>query len=805
MEEQKYRPRPSWFLFVMGVIMPAISVTIEASTHICAGEFFDPIPTTGHLMLVVFVPLAQLQVWFAIRRGGPERLGLAGFLNAVVIGISVFYSIIYLTILPLALLAVIIGLGFLPLAPYFSLAGALLMRRHLKLNAATSTRKPFALSKLGLVTGVMFVTAVIGVIELPATLTRIGLQKANSSSPQTRAEGIRFLRAYGSKDALLRNCYNQTGMATDLIGYALSIENPVTPADAQKIYYRVTGETFDVSVPPKRVGGRVIPNDTVDFDRDQGGSRIRGKLKGLSLTNSKLDAAVDANGGVGYMEWTLVFQNDSNEQREARAEVQLPPGGVVSRLTLWVNGEEREAAFAGRSRVKQAYQQVAIREKRDPVLVTTAGRDRILVQCFPVPAYGGEMKIRFGISVPLTLKEPNRAQLLLPYFADRNFRISDDVYHALSVRSKTRLWPINKTLKTGPTGDGFVLSGSIQDEQLSQPGSSILLDRSEVKEMWSKDPFNKGFVVHQTVVERTPAHLQRIVVVVDTSATMLKWQSHLESAIKSLPREFDVKLVLADADMIDGENSFTNLLADGPGEIETVLRHANFVGGADNMPALLKAWDYAADKAGTNAIVWVHDPQRLLLRSSDELKQRWQNRPYGPILYSVQATRGADEIEKALDGIDEVKSVARTGALDIDLEYLFAHLTGRIKTYEFVRSSKKINETVQTSEAVETSDHLARLWANDEVARILAPRDASLEDEAITLAARYQLVTPVSGAVVLETEQQYRANGLEPVNAGTVPTIPEPEMVVLLIVAGAFCIWVAFMKYRRSGPGRCTV
>jgi len=38
-----------------------------------------------------------------------------------------------------------------------------------------------------------------------------------------------------------------------------------------------------------------------------------------------------------------------------------------------------------------------------------------------------------------------------------------------------------------------------------------------------------------------------------------------------------------------------------------------------------------------------------------------------------------------------------------------------------------------------------------------------------------------------------------------VPTIPEPEMVVLLIVAGAFMIWITYMKYRGSSRGRCTV
>jgi hypothetical protein len=92
---------------------------------------------------------------------------------------------------------------------------------------------------------------------------------------------------------------------------------------------------------------------------------------------------VDADGGVGYMEWTLIFRNDSDRQREARAEVQLPPGGVVSRLTLWVNGEEREAAFAGRGQVREAYQKVAIQQRRDPVLVTTAGRDRVLDPMLP--------------------------------------------------------------------------------------------------------------------------------------------------------------------------------------------------------------------------------------------------------------------------------------------------------------------------------------------------------------------------------------------------------------------------------------
>ena len=90
---------------------------------------------------------------------------------------------------------------------------------------------------------------------------------------------------------------------------------------------------------------------------------------------------------------------------------------------------------------------------------------------------------------------------------------------------------------------------------------------------------------------------------------------------------------------------------------------AEFEGGADNVPALLKAWELAAEKPGNNAIVWIHSPQLLQLESVEGLRQRWERRPYGPLLYSVQTKPGSDEIEKNLDGIHEVRTVPRVDRL----------------------------------------------------------------------------------------------------------------------------------------------
>ncbi len=85
--------------------------------------------------------------------------------------------------------------------------------------------------------------------------------------------------------------------------------------------------------------------------------------------------------------------------------------------------------------------------------------------------------------------------------------------------------------------------------------------------------------------------------------------------------------------------------------------------------------------------------------------------------------------------------------------------------------------------------HLARLRARDEVLRLAAARKFN---EAMHLAARYQLETAVIGAVVLETKAQYERAVLKPVEAATVPVVLEPETWMLMLLA--FATWSALRK-----------
>lgn len=770
-----------------GTLLPAISIGIEATTHMCAESFFDPIPTVWHLLLVLLVPLINFQLWLAVRKNRTERSALLGLAGAVACGISLFYTLVYLPLTPLAVIAIVFfGMGLLPLTPLIALIAGLVLRRQLRQIAPAG----FTLSLKGFALGLALTIVALILIELPATLTRVGLQMAASESVARRERGLRWLRAVGNQDYLLRACYQRSGMATDLVGFIFSLEDPVAPDEAREVYYRLYGETFNTMIPPRRLGGRWEPQETFDFDPDQGGTVIAGKIKNLSLAASRLDGSVDAEAGLGYLEWTLSFKNASSSQQEARAQVQLPPGGVVSRLTLWVNGEEREAAFAGQRQVQEAYQAV-VGQRRDPVLVTTAGDDRVLVQCFPVPV-GGEMKVRFGVTFPLLLKDQTQGVFRLPHFVDRNFGISEGTTHAIWIESPTMLQTESKNLLIEqPAPDLHAVRGIVRDAELTAPGAVVRAGRNNATvDAWTPDAIKgDGHIVRQAIRKKESPSIKQLVLIVDTSQRMKGALPQITAALRTLPPHIEVKLVLADSSAAADEQSPNSPSFSGPpDEAARRLEATAFEGGADNIPALERGWNVAGANPHS-LMLWVHGPQPVLLSSTLELEQRWERRPAGAVLYSLQTENGPNHIRAELDGFGRIASVPRVGNVQADLEDLLARATNQKEELEFIRISEKPGRAKQAIAGHETSAHLARLWANDEVRRLIGQPDKSGIEEAIQVATRYQLVTPVSGAVVLETEEQYQRAGLEAVKPGSVPTIPEPETMLLVAVVALILLW----------------
>ena len=64
---------PSDWILLLGVIYPAAVVGIELVWRMCAEAFFDPMPTYGHVVAILFVPVSNLLIWSWLKNGGSDR------------------------------------------------------------------------------------------------------------------------------------------------------------------------------------------------------------------------------------------------------------------------------------------------------------------------------------------------------------------------------------------------------------------------------------------------------------------------------------------------------------------------------------------------------------------------------------------------------------------------------------------------------------------------------------------------------------------------------------------------------------
>lgn len=803
---RKTRPSVGVLALFLSVILPTFTLLFEVVSGFCACLSFDPVPTIWHALLLSVVPIANVAAFVAIRSSDSRHAKVLGLLNGAAVGVSACYALVFLPMTPFAIMALpAFGLGLLPLTPLITLVAGLRLRA--KLRNMFEKETGFVFPRVW----ASFLAAVVALclLAVPAVLAFTGIKMA--CKRDTRTQGIQLLRDYVEEEHLLRFCYSvnrplSPALLLDACSNLIDIMLPVAleeirPQDAREIYYRVTGIPYNAVKAPKirsmrggSLGSAVTQND-VDFD--QGGDAVAARIRGLSLIESGLESKVDADHGTSYTEWTLRFRNDSTLQREARAQVLLPPGSVVSRLTLWINGEEREAAFGKTGSVKAAYQKV-VRRRRDPVLVTSAGTDLVMVQCFPVPPAGGEMQVRLGITAPLSLESKSLGVMRLPHFVERNFSFSPETKPALVLHTEATIHGIT-SLTGGPPElsqlDPHTLVGDLEQAHIRSP-LSISFERDDNRgRAWTEDIHSHdGHIIRQSIVARQVTTATSFIFVIDGSRMMGQHSELIFDAIDNLPADKRICVLLAGEDVVE-----LCPLTDGSGRASIELKHAiadfRFEGGRDSVPALTTAAKLAGETPDS-AIIWLHAPQPVQLASLDVAIQKMSQNP--PTIYDLQFEAGPNVISRALEKEDLLKPVPVFGDLEADLRRFLVELTGEKASLHFVRSRHKPQGDEEVM-AEHSSDHIARLWAYGEVLRMASAGTAADATNAVALASLYQLVTPVTGAVVLETQQQYDDAGLIPVDAGSTPkmSVPEPGTLTLMIAGGTIASLGGILKRRR--------
>lgn len=118
---------------------------------------------------------------------------------------------------------------------------------------------------------------------------------------------------------------------------------------------------------------------------------------------------------LAYTEKTLTVHNESHLRTgEAIYTFQLPEGGVVTSLSLWINGKEEKAVLTTKEKADSAYQTIVGVEERDPSVVRWQEGNTVSVRVFPVPPEDSRV-FRIGVSAPLKMENGKMVYENIPF------------------------------------------------------------------------------------------------------------------------------------------------------------------------------------------------------------------------------------------------------------------------------------------------------------------------------------------------------------------------------------------------------
>ena len=366
-----------------------------------------------------------------------------------------------------------------------------------------------------------------------------------------------------------------------------------------------------------------------------------------------------------------MFKNDTSSPQEARAEIGLPPGAVITGLTRWINGEPRNSTFAASGKVSGATNNIEVNHE-SAAIATDLGRGKVSIDCYPVSAEE-QLKIRVTIVEPLKPdSEKQRRWCCRP----RATNFEGLAEHAVRLMSTLNLSTGLKELKGETTSPSeYVISGALKDKQLENTDVIITTSRPDrPKAIAVYDKIAVEFaqrIANQQAIEKAREarkleeenkNSEQVVVMLNGSkgvgnqlddvAKALKVRNQRSRAkilVKEVPPQYVCERVSRTSApapkhlvvVVDGSSGMkktleqvkqglaklpTNVPAslmiasqEQPELIKAVplakglkdMERAAFVGGQDNLEAVVAAAEEAGKSEG-GVVLWIHGPQPVL-------------------------------------------------------------------------------------------------------------------------------------------------------------------------------------------------
>ncbi len=814
-----HKPKPKRFkvwqgldgiaVMMFGVVIPATILAASCASvpkRLTLVLLDHPVETIVELLLLALIPLTNYAMWSAFRKDDVRMtlkrgiaLGSSMITSLSVSGISMAalcYSnqTMLETEIGTNFDAGFIWLSVMALAAAMS-TGYIVYSFQRTLDFARSRRMIVAYTAAG----AALTTATLLGSEANTWNVRMAERMAVSTNKQERLQGLERLRPIFSERSMRMECTDSR--AAGLSGLFF----PIKDTPHQELYFRMTGKPFSFKDEHNDIA--VMPDDYVTRHA------VGDKISGLGLVRSEMSAAVQPSTLTTSVDWTFVFGNESNNTDQARTEISVPPGAVVTGMTEWVNGQQIHGTFtAGKNRQDTSWGSAT------SAAVTDLGHGRALLRCSAVPA-GAQLKMNVKMIVPLkpesvkTKEGRQTASLLLPKLIATNYSVEDE--NVVQLYSPLKLSSDFAELRKTSSNGVQRLAGTLEGKRLESaevlvtverpdPESIAVIDKTAVKLKVEDDRIlaEKQRVARGSNYAPLP---QQLTVIVDgrqglqqqlnqlaTNLNHHRDAHGLKPSIKTVKPLYvvqDVTRVKNTAPkhlliVVDGSEAMKPHLSelkqaltqksipvdhvemmiasqDHPELSKKVsldrgvklLEEKNFSAGQNNLRTVIDAAEEAGSAKG-GAVLWIHGPQPI---SSGEV---YITTPYAahPALYELPIANGeidTAEFFKNHSDIGQFMQVSHKSKLDTDVACFFDKW--QPDNIDYVVAMKGTNaRAADIREITEVEGRgILQLNAYNKCMQLLSEHKSAA---AARIAVAYGVLTPVSSIVIEEAAETAQAD-----------------------------------------------
>ncbi len=714
------------FIMGLGVVLPTlliVSASVGLHERIVLLLLKQPIETLIEIALILTIPIANLDTWQAFSKSDYRASVRRGVLNGVAIGASAATFLVSIVAVLLRYPTVSSdgtrhGFEFfvIALVSLFACCASILVTRKVMATRILKSSRNRAISYV--VFGAMLVFAAFAGAEARGICIRIAAQMALSENRGDREKGLQYLRMLTPERELKMECSNSS--AGGLPGLFARLDTN----SLRQLYFAATGQPFrdERAVNYSSMSDDYLKRHVVGAPVD-----------GLTLFRSAMQGHVNPRTVSSTIYWTFVFDNKTYEDQEARAQLEIPQGAVVSGMTVWKDGQAQKTIFRNNDNNQPSIGHEA------PGIITDLGQGRVLLHCYPVKPQG-QLKVALVVTTPLKLHTLTECTLPLPKFVNTNFSIKQDGEHELRVIADEKLSLSAKGIKAGQSAAGYyTLAGRLPTDTMSGAGISLRVNRPATKGPIAllDNNVNPHRYLVQTIKELPASPPKHLVVVMDGSETLKPYVNDLMKVLKNTAQHVPTSIVVASNEKDHAPEAIPLTTA-----IKSIKSDA-FVGGQDNLHAIVKATELAGE-SGDGAVIWIHGPQPSFN------KEIYIVSPFAtsPAMFELSLDKGsmdASEYFKNHREIGTLTQISRNASPAEDLDRFLAKW--QPGGHEFVVEYRAYDAPPKHKMGVTVeSQEISALFAKEQVVSLL---NKGQSDKAVRVAVSHRIVSPVSIAVTV--------------------------------------------------------